>query len=82
MLIWGAASKDVLRRFKMNVGGRRFHVKFSPDESGSSVVVSQYPNGASQIWDVSVEFRTPEAIAELVRERVPLRYQEGKLVPR
>ena len=39
-------------------------------------------DGTVRLWDVHLESRKPEVVADLVQDRVPLRIVEGRLVPK
>ncbi len=75
--IWDARSGKVLATLE----GHSEYVgaaSFSPDNTR---VVTASSDGTGRIWDVHLEFRDPETIHRLVECKMPLRFEEGALVP-
>ena len=75
--IWDAGSGRLLSTIQVSRDSLPF-VAFAPD---SAHVVTVEMRGA-KIWDVALEQRGPDDIAAIVRDVVPWKLQDGRLVPR
>jgi formylglycine-generating enzyme required for sulfatase activity len=71
--VFDAASGKLLA---IIVGPESNTAAFSAD--GKKIVTADYDNSA-KVWDVHLEMRGPEEIAEIVKRRVPLSFVDGRL---
>ena len=62
-------------------GGASVQLAFSVFGADGRLLFTAGPGNATRVWDVSLETRSPEQIRRLVRARVPLRLDAGRLVP-
>jgi WD40 repeat protein len=70
--VWDARTGETLR----TIAGSDFSAAFSPD--GRELMTTGY-DGYAVLWDVTVDTRSPEELAELVRQRSPWTLVDGRL---
>jgi WD40 repeat protein len=73
--LWDAATGQLLRVIR----GPAYTARFSQD---GSELLTTGTRDYMVIWDVSLDSRTPEAIAGLVGQRSPWQLEAGRLIPR
>jgi tricorn protease-like protein len=70
--IWDARTGELLR----TIPGADFSAAFSP--SGNELLTTGY-DGYAVVWDVTLDDRSPEQLAEFVKQRSPWELVEGRL---
>ena len=70
--IWDARTGEILR----TIPGADFSAQFSPD--GRELLTTGY-SGYAVVWDVTLDTRSPEQLADFVRERSPWELVDGRL---
>jgi WD40 repeat protein len=71
-IIWDARTGEVLR----TIPGADFTAQFSPD--GRELLTTGY-SGHVVVWDVTLDTRSPEQLADFVRQRSPWELVDGRL---
>jgi WD40 repeat protein/serine/threonine protein kinase len=75
--VWDSANGKLLSYFGSHGDGVR-SVALSPD--GALMVTSSFDK-TTKVWNARLETRTPTEIADIVKQRVPFRLEQGRLVP-
>jgi WD40 repeat protein len=70
--VWDARTGETLR----TIAGSDFSAAFGPD--GRELMTTGY-DGYAVLWDVTLDTRSPEDLAELVRQRSPWTLVDGRL---